>query len=154
MTQHTRSSTSIVRRTLTFAAALAAGAAAFCSAASPAAAEANACPSDEDGFYIRVIAQGEGVAKGESRRAAEADLVDRISFLADALGMEHSSRIVVGITDVTMTPAEGDDLITVTAASWLFVNESEGSLISVKDGCRGPATRGVIQEYDMDKYWL
>ena len=135
--------------------ALMMGAAALCLAASPAVAETNNCPSNEDGFFIRVVAQGEGVAKAESRRAAEADLVSRVSYLADALGMEHSSTIVVGITDVTSTPREGDDLITVTATTWLFVDESEGGILtSIRNGCQGPRTTGVIQEYDMDKYWL
>ncbi len=165
MTQHTRSSTSHVpdnhstgvssRWMRPAVSALVAGVGALCLAASPAAAARSSCPSEEsqeDGFFIRVVAKGEGVARGESRRAAETDLASRVTFLADALGMEHSQTIVVGITDVTSRPGEGDDVITVTATSWLFVNESEMTLTSIPHACQGPATNGILQEYDMEKY--
>ena len=135
--------------------ALVAGMGALCLAVPPASAARNACPSEEaqeDGFFIRVVAKGEGVARAESRRAAESDLASRVIFLADALGMEHSQTIVVGISDVASRPAEGDDIITVTATSWLFVNESEMTLTSIAHSCQGPATSGILQEYDMDKY--
>ncbi|MDX2504293.1 MAG: hypothetical protein QNL62_07440 [Gammaproteobacteria bacterium] len=117
---------------------------------------ANSCPTEKDPFYISVTAKGEGAHYNAALQASLQKMMKRADQLALELGLNPTRGMVAGLTHVNrmVTTDESELPVTITLASWFYLDISGNTIQSMPINCIGSSAKGIIEEYDMDDYWL